>query len=342
MLNDSLYFKLKKLFKEVKVSSPGVPFIYKTKYDVVSGKDTIEIVQRGETYRICCPYCKSLGAARNDSKFRLWVNHRWGTEIKNFNTYSLVKCYNEDCLSDRTIRNSFTALVESSRKVLVPDSQILTYSSAPSQKVVELPNGSVPISSLKSGHPARLFIEARRFDPDYLSDVYGLHYLEFSFDRPALSNSIVIPIYYNKKLVAWQCRKLDDEVGKSKYITSPGAQISKVLYNWDNSEDYDYAIIVEGVFDVWRLGPPAMCVFGTHLSNPQFEKLKSRYSTVFILFDGDAKNKSLAVCKRFSSSVKMIPVFLEADKDPADYTSDELQGLLADVLKNGHSHASCS
>ena len=334
MLNDSLYLRLKKVFNHVRVSSQGVPFIHKNRYDVLTGKPVVEIVQRGETYCVCCPYCKGRGAARNDSKFRLWVNHRWGTRIPGLNTHSLAICYNENCLSDRTIRDSFAALIGSAKNPIVPDQQIRTYTiDEIAYRPVELPNGSLPISSLHSGHPARVFLESRRFDPDYLSDVYGVSYIEFSFDRPVLNNSILIPIYQDNTLVAWQCRKLGNDIGKSKYITSPGVHISRFLYNWDNSKNYDYAIVVEGVFDVWRLGAPAMCVFGTHLSTAQVEKLKSRYSVVFVMFDGDAKSKAMSICRRFSSDVKMVPVILDKDKDPADYSLDELRFLLAKALE---------
>src|SRR6516165_1691747 len=55
----------------------------------------MEITNRGECYRVCCPFCE-------DQRKRLWINHMWGyrdpkTGSKNL---WLAKCFNENCLSD--------------------------------------------------------------------------------------------------------------------------------------------------------------------------------------------------------------------------------------------------
>src|ERR1043166_8551066 len=56
----------------------------------------LEVTQRGETYRVNCPFC-------GDDRHRLWVNHRWGLFDIGTNRRNLwlAKCFNEDCLKPK-------------------------------------------------------------------------------------------------------------------------------------------------------------------------------------------------------------------------------------------------
>lgn len=330
MFNPGLYNRLKSLFGEVRISSGGVPFVAETIYDPFRDKLKSVIRQRGEAYCVCCPFCSALKRVRNDTRFRLWVNHRWGTQIPNFNSYSLAICYNEDCLSDPEVSKFFRSLVEGDAYYIPPE---IVSPPQPSGKLVSirLPDSYVPLLSLPPGHPALEYLVSRGFDPAYVATQYGVGYVGHDGSLPAISNSLLIPVYFDGELVSWQARKLSP-AGKVKYVTCPGAKISQVFYNWDAARGYDYAILVEGVFDVWRLGPPALALFGTHLSQNQVDLLRSRYSTVVVLLDGDAKEKAEKIVERLRGYVNPVLVQLPESCDPADVPVKDLHVQIANAL----------
>lgn len=331
VLNPALYNRLKSLFGQVRISNHGLPFIVESIYDPFRNKIQTVIRQRGEAYCICCPFCNLLRPVRPDTRFRLYVNHRWGTLIPNLNSYTLVKCYNEDCLEDEGINQLFRRLVEGDA-VYIPEGVAVATATEPPMQPTSLPEAFVPLQNLPNYHHANEYLRSRGFDPATIAKKYLIGYVEHEPTRPIIDNSIVIPIYFENQLVAWQARRLT-HLGKNKYITSPGAKISRVFYNWDACRGYDYAILVEGVFDVWRIGSPALALFGTHLSQQQFDLLRTRYRTVFVLLDGDAKEKADMISRRLSGFVDVVPVLLPGACDPADVPTRELYGYLAQALR---------
>jgi hypothetical protein len=74
-LNQDLYDQLVSRFGRVKIGNPGVPMAYSVVKNPITQRNDIMVSARqcGEYYIVCCPYCK-------DNRFRLWINHRWGTE----------------------------------------------------------------------------------------------------------------------------------------------------------------------------------------------------------------------------------------------------------------------
>ena len=67
-LNPGLYNKLREKFGKVKVQNPGQRMVRRA-----TDQFTYEIVAKGETYQVCCPWC-------GDSKFKLYVNYMFGVE----------------------------------------------------------------------------------------------------------------------------------------------------------------------------------------------------------------------------------------------------------------------
>src|SRR5437016_2241770 len=91
-LNPILYSLLKERFGFVKVANEGEELVGSYKYDPVRGQTVLDIISRGETYCVDCPYCK-------ESRHRLYINHRYGTwdDISGSNNLHMVRCFNEEC-----------------------------------------------------------------------------------------------------------------------------------------------------------------------------------------------------------------------------------------------------
>jgi DNA primase len=68
----------------------------------------------------------------------------------------------------------------------------------------------------------------------------------------------------------------------------------QILYNLGNARRFQTGVIVEGVTDVWRLGPQAVCTFGATMTEPQQSLFKSAFATHsgVLLYDPDVKEKT--------------------------------------------------
>ncbi len=102
-LNPSLFRALQQ-FGEVRLTDPGVAMtaLYVPTTD---GRAQLKVSNPGEYLRVNCPYC-------GDTKFRLWVNHRWGVYDQRTGTCNrwLAICYNEGCLANDDNREDFIEL----------------------------------------------------------------------------------------------------------------------------------------------------------------------------------------------------------------------------------------
>lgn len=324
LLNVDLYNSLKRVFGSVRVANCGVPFSASFVTDPLSGKKRLHISQRGEAYLVNCPLCqKKVG--RPDTKFRLWINHRWNTKFGDVILKHLVKCYNEDCFSDST-----NIEILSSKLFYGKPIESVTYDRRElkeSLKEPALPENIVPLSKLPLNHPANDYLLSRKFNPIYLSERYGISYCYMpdliyhkAFDR------IVIPIYQDNKLRGWQARFIGNPpAGIPKYYNSPGIIFSNLLYGLQYLEAFvPFIILVEGVMDVWRIGAPAVASFGTHLSNNQLQEILKRTKKLIILWDGDAQEKAEKLKNQIKNKLEVSYIKLQNNLDPADLTSEEI------------------
>jgi len=143
-------------------------------------------------------------------------------------------------------------------------------------------------------HPLQLqhkkYLVSRNFDPEKIVKEWGIQgtgpvsYL----DGIDYRHRIFIPIIWEGKMVSFQTR---DITGKSdlKYISCPKAreviQHKHILYGKDWNRKV--GIAVEGVTDVWRLGPAAFAVFGIEFLNQQVRQMAKLFKRVIVLFDDD-------------------------------------------------------
>lgn len=132
----------------------------------------------------------------------------------------------------------------------------------------------------------RYLREERAFDTDYLKEVWKV---KGTIGIGGYANRVMIPIYFKNKLCSYQGRA----VGKSnlRYKACEKAnevvEHQKLLYGFDYAIPHEQCVIVEGVFDCWRLGKGAISVFGIVYSNAQVCKIAKNFKKVYILFDSE-------------------------------------------------------
>ena len=104
-----------------------------------------------------------------------------------------------------------------------------------------------------------------------------------------VQDRLVIPVFKDNVMVGWQTRAIV-EGGKNKYYTMPGFPKSRMIFNQDRARQFRFGVVVEGVFDAFRVGPRAVALFGKSMSQTQRELAVSFWGqgALCIMLDADA------------------------------------------------------
>lgn len=208
---------------------------------------------------------------------------------------------------------------------------------------VDLPIPNFPLNSVLLPQHQK-YLKERDFDPFLLAQIWRLRCT--NHETPGFKHRILAPVYYQGKLVTYQGR---DITGKSlsKYKNCPKEKsiltLHETLYGIDQVPG-DAVVVVEGITDVWRLGPGAVSTFGVDWSRQQAMLLRP-FNRRYILFDqddaGQEEAKKLAkLLAGFDGTTEVIEITLDNGsgfpspflKDPADH-SQMWADLLMDYLK---------
>lgn len=328
LLNPLLYGRMLDLFGEVRIVKPGEegvppriirdPFTNRDFARWSSGDD------RGEEYNTCCPFC-------GDSGFHLYVNHAYGTRDPCGGTIRAAKCFH-NCLDREENRHKLWLLLSGVGRV--SESARKKMSSMQVQRFVQheiaVPE-SRPIAALPEDHKAVQYLRSRGFSPEALK-AFDLGYGDPSDENFMIRDRLIIPIRFGGEFVGWQSRKIEDQAFGKKYYISPGLRKGNILYNYDVARHQPFVVITEGVFDVWRIGSPAVCVFGKSISEKQLRLISETWKVIRLFFDSDLtqmeRDKSLERLRRTCSGDVQGVVLPSPYKDPGETPPEVLRDLL--------------
>ena len=144
----------------------------------------------------------------------------------------------------------------------------------------------------------------RGFNIPYLQRKYGI---QGGGIAGTWSYRIIIPIFYQGKLVSWTGRSIFDrktidelQIPRYKNLSVEASVMNPkdIFFNLDNCRN-DTVILLEGPFDVLKMGDGFTCSLGTSVTSSQILLLKNRFKEVIIAFDNEIsaqeKAKKLAV-----------------------------------------------
>lgn len=288
VLNPTLYRRLQAAFPGgVKVSGQGVPFIGRLEPDPANQKlKRMKIQQAGEYYCVCCPKCK-------DTRHRLWINHKWGTEVTQ-SAYStklwhLMVCYNEHCEADEGFRELIFSMIrgKSEFKSAIENVELETEIKKPAP--LELTGKYIRVDKLPVYHPAvRYLQEVRDLSAQELGRDWDVMWFEYSPVMPP-NNRLFFPFYDvdaqgKQILVGGQSHWLDvvslngtppKGCAEPKWFTLPGTHKSQHLFNgWRARQQDKLVVVVEGPLDCVKLGPEfSVALFGHSASVKQRQLL---------------------------------------------------------------------
>lgn len=260
--------------------------------------------------QIDCPACSP-----NWQHFRLGYNIRGG----------YMNCWG--CGPKRT-SNVLSEITGLHWKELKPYLEALSRNFSPIDVKVRgklvLPTGTF-IPLLKS-KPHRAYLEERGFDPREIERLWGVQALRWDSNHPW---RLFLPIQFRGETVSWTTRALTQN-HTARYI-SASLEEEKIhhkdlLYG----EDYlrNTIIVCEGPTDVWRIGPGAVCTFGTGFKTSQIARI-SRYPVRVVCFDSD--DSGLRQAQKLGEALRetageTVIVKLKA-KDPGSATKKEIREL---------------
>lgn len=194
---------------------------------------------------------------------------------------------------------------------------------------VKLPVNLRPLIDLH-----KQYITDRKFSSEKIEDVWGIKSTDVIGDY---KHRIFIPIFYRGEIVSFQCRTPYEHVGlRYKTCAKPHEKIhhKHILYGIDNVVD-DTIVVVEGVTDVWRLGPGAVSTFGLGYTREQVF-LISKFKNIFILFDNEPAAQETA--RKLAEEVayitkkgRVIVVNSKTSGDPGDLPQEEANKLMLNI-----------
>jgi DNA primase len=196
--------------------------------------------------------------------------------------------------------------------------------------VVKLPYGTDRMLE-----PHRYYLEKRGYDPNELEELWGL---KGTGILGPYKFRIIAPIYHNEKLVSYQGRDITDKSPLKYKACRAEEEVmphKETLYGIDKAKGHS-VVVVEGITDVWRLGPGAVATFGIEWT-PEQALLLKEYLRVFIMYDfGEDQaqinaSKLGAVLSGFGVDTEKLMV-QDFQGDPADLSDKKAKKLMKQIL----------
>ena len=195
----------------------------------------------------------------------------------------------------------------------------------------------VPFGTMPLQRNHKLYLKKRNFDWEYLDEEWGLLGTGpmAKLDDINYSNRILAPIHWENRVVSFQTRDITNR-HPIKYLACPQdrerIQHQHILYGnplkWGKR-----GVCVEGITDVWRLGPQAFAVFGISYTHLQVLEISRAFDEVVILFDPEKQAQKQAKQLQLDLEGKKVKAWIEVlDSDPGDMSPDDAIHLMLQLL----------
>lgn len=266
---------------------------------------------------ICCPFCSDK--SYHGGIFTDGINNFTCWKCKtNVSFYRVIKEITNISYDD------FFALTRASKLDIVKKPIVKEKKPTIETKEVDFPKYYEPILNDSIPTLVKKFISKRNYT---INDCikYKAGYCKYG----EYANRFIIPIFNNGMLVAFQGR---DMTGRAefKYKTSPISlnPINNFLYGYDCISRR--MIILEGVFDKWRIGDDAVCSFGASLTDAQKKLVIDKCADEVIFgYERNMYLKSKRAAKELKPFIRKTKVLLLPPKtDPDTLGKDYIENLI--------------
>lgn len=194
----------------------------------------------------------------------------------------------------------------------------------------------LPATGKKPVPAAIRYLRDRGYDYAEIADRYDIRCTgpsgEYKF-------RIIIPVYWKGEIVSFVGR---DYTGKQELRYKTASRDKEkihhkdIVYGLDQAQYYDAVIVVEGIFDAWRIGPGAVATFGTSVTLAQVRELSRLKQKVYVLFDNEpeatAKALELVAMLMLLGKPAEILYLPPGVEDPDGLTPHAVEKLRANVF----------
>lgn len=154
--------------------------------------------------------------------------------------------------------------------------------------------------------------------------------------RGQYGNRIIAPVYLDGVPVSFVGRDITNR-HQLRYMTCEKKDElifhKEILYGLDHVKERR-AIIVEGIFDVWRIGKGTVATFGDAWTKEQVLFISERLDEVYILYDRGAERQAMelnSILRGLMDKVETLQ--LVGAKDPGELSPDDTLELREKFLK---------
>ena len=191
---------------------------------------------------------------------------------------------------------------------------------------------SLPIGTTDMTKKHRQYLRSRGFNSKRLEKTFNL---KGTGHRGPYKFRIIAPIYLNGQLISYQGR---DITGKQELRYKACAKEKEVRDHKTSLYAVDLVpgnrvVAVEGIADVWKLGPGSAGLFGTSYTQAQVYLLNS-FDFIFILFDNDdeAQERAEKLAWSLSALGSKSEIITGLDTDPGDLSPEDAKYIMRELL----------
>lgn len=201
---------------------------------------------------------------------------------------------------------------------------------------------SLPPYCQKMDYRHRDYLRKRGFDSERLEMEWKLMGTPQHGDYKL---RVIAPIILDGRVVSYQGRDITEKA-KVKYkacsMDKETIHHKAIVYGFDRIQECkhkDRCIIVEGIFDAWRLGAGTVATFGTGFTDSQVLFIARRgIKTSFIMYDPEEKAQEQAEklslqLNGFGVESKIVDISSEKAEDPATLSEKKAQQIRKELLE---------
>lgn len=191
----------------------------------------------------------------------------------------------------------------------------------------------IPEEASKIFLPCHLnYLRKRRYDPDILIPKYDLYACPYYGNY---AYSLLAPVYMEHRMMTFVGI---DVTGKrnERYKAAPKEQ--SVLFSKECVYGIDrcnkVGLVVEGLFDSWRIGDGAIATFGVEYTKAQIQIIAWALKRVYVMYDAEATDKAdkLAWDLSIFMPKNRVEVLVLKKGDPDDLTEEEAKWVRKEVF----------
>ena len=184
---------------------------------------------------------------------------------------------------------------------------------------------ALPVNTKPLSDRHQRYLKNRGFDPSSLLPLWDL---QGTGPVGTYKLRIIAPVYHDNRLVSYIGRDITDRSAK-KYLPCPAEKElrphKQCLYGLD-LVPRDSVVVVEGITDVWRLGPGAVATFGSKFTLAQVNIL-AQFKTCHVMYDADAEASADKLAGHLSVMGIDVDVLIP-ETDPAELPQEEADNLM--------------